>query len=140
MEQILRNYISYKQDDWDLFLSSAEFACNNAVQSSTKNSPFFLNYGKNLRSPGQLLNETNTQVEESNKWLEQLHSSIQLAKESLLDAQMYQEQYVNSSRREEEFKVGEKVLLSTKNFTQDKDKERKSKKLTSKFCIFSISL
>ena len=133
LEQILRNYISYKQDDWDLFLSSAEFACNNAVQSSTKNSPFFLNYGKNLRSPGQLLNETNTQVEESNKWLEQLHSSIQLAKESLLDAQMYQEQYVNSSRREEEFKVGEKVLLSTKNFTQDKDKERKSKKLTSKF-------
>lgn len=50
-----------------------------------------------------------------------------------MEAQNYQEQYVNYSRREEEFKVGEKVLLSTKNFTLDNEKERQSKKLTSKF-------
>ena len=44
LEQILRIYVSYKQNDWDKYLSTAEFAYNSAEQSTTKFSPFELNY------------------------------------------------------------------------------------------------
>jgi hypothetical protein len=30
LEQILRNYVAYRQDDWDQHLATAEFAYNNA--------------------------------------------------------------------------------------------------------------
>ena len=45
LEQILRNYVSYCQDDWDQHLAIAEFAYNNAQQSSTDHSLIFLNHG-----------------------------------------------------------------------------------------------
>ena len=50
LEQVLRHYVAYDQDDWDIHLSAVEFAYNNAVQSSTKETPFMLNYGHHPRS------------------------------------------------------------------------------------------
>ncbi|KAI0994621.1 hypothetical protein K3495_g13560 [Podosphaera aphanis] len=49
MEQYLRSYISYQQDDWVQWLPMAEFAANNQVSSSTKVSPFYSNYGYHPR-------------------------------------------------------------------------------------------
>ena len=46
IEQILRNYVSSHLDNWNHLLAAAEFACNNSVQASTKQTPFFLNYGQ----------------------------------------------------------------------------------------------
>ena len=37
--------MAYNQQDWDTCLSAAEFAYNNTVQASTKETPFMLNYG-----------------------------------------------------------------------------------------------
>ena len=54
LEQILRNYISYCQDDWDQHLATAEFAYNNAQQSSTGHSPFFLNHGHHSIVPANV--------------------------------------------------------------------------------------
>lgn len=46
IEQYLRCYSrSYYHDDWSNWLYLAEFAYNNAVHESTKQSPFFINYG-----------------------------------------------------------------------------------------------
>lgn len=47
MEQYLRVYVNYKQDDWTLLLASAEFAYNNATQSLTKVFLFYAMYGYN---------------------------------------------------------------------------------------------
>jgi hypothetical protein len=41
MEQYLRSYINYRQDDWVKWLPLAEFAYNNSVHSSTGVTPFF---------------------------------------------------------------------------------------------------
>ena len=46
-EQYLRIYCNYQQDNWYEYLSLAEFAYNNAYQSSIKCSPFYANYGFN---------------------------------------------------------------------------------------------
>ncbi|KAH8152704.1 uncharacterized protein LAJ45_02928 [Morchella importuna] len=45
MEQYLRGYVSYQQDDWVKWLAMAEFSANNQVSASTKATPFFANFG-----------------------------------------------------------------------------------------------
>jgi hypothetical protein len=50
LEQYLRCYVNYYQNDWNNYLPLAEFAYNNAFHCSTKVSPFFANYGFNPRS------------------------------------------------------------------------------------------
>ena len=45
MEQYLRCIINYQQDDWTDLLFLVEFAYNNTLHSSTKQTPFFSNYG-----------------------------------------------------------------------------------------------
>ena len=52
---MLRNYVSYEQDDWDHYLTYAKFAYNNAVQSSTGLSPFQLLYGQNPETSASLV-------------------------------------------------------------------------------------
>ncbi|MBW0467489.1 hypothetical protein O181_007204 [Austropuccinia psidii MF-1] len=46
LEQYLRMYFSYHQDDCNTWLPLAEFAYSNSDHSSTKQSPFFTVYGK----------------------------------------------------------------------------------------------
>jgi hypothetical protein len=45
LEQFIRMYCAYQQDDWDILLPLAEFAYNNAPNASTGISPFFANKG-----------------------------------------------------------------------------------------------
>ena len=45
LEQYLRIYCDYHQDDWAQLLPLAEFVYNNTQNSSTRVSPFFANYG-----------------------------------------------------------------------------------------------
>ena len=47
LEVYLRAYVSYQQDDWVDYLPLAEFAFNNTPNTSTKQSPYFANFGYN---------------------------------------------------------------------------------------------
>jgi hypothetical protein len=49
MEQYLRAFTNFHQDDWVDWLPLAEFATNNVVSETTGVSPFFANYGFNPR-------------------------------------------------------------------------------------------
>ena len=51
LEDMLRHFVSPSQDDWDVRLPCCEFAVNNAWNAATDNTPFFLNYGENPRTP-----------------------------------------------------------------------------------------
>jgi hypothetical protein len=44
LEQYLRIYCDYHQDDWAQLLPLAEFVYNDAQNASTRVSPFFVNY------------------------------------------------------------------------------------------------
>jgi hypothetical protein len=50
MEQYLRCYVNYLQDDWADWLPLAEFATNNHASETTGVSPFFGMYGMDPRS------------------------------------------------------------------------------------------
>ena len=45
LEQYLRSYCSYQQDDWVSLLPFAEHAYNTSISESAKASPFEINYG-----------------------------------------------------------------------------------------------
>ena len=45
VEQYLRIFINHRQSDWAEWLALAEFAYNDKEHSSTKQSPFYINYG-----------------------------------------------------------------------------------------------
>ena len=49
LEQYLRMYINYRQNNWAEWLVTAEFAFNNKVHTVTKMSPFQVNYGREPR-------------------------------------------------------------------------------------------
>ena len=51
LEQSLRAYTNYNQNNWDEQLSLLEFSYNNMIHSSTGFSPFFLNYGQHPVTP-----------------------------------------------------------------------------------------
>jgi len=49
LEQYLRMFVDYRQEQWLDWLGTAEFAYNNKVNSSTKVLPFIANNGQNPR-------------------------------------------------------------------------------------------
>src|SRR5258708_40066530 len=58
LEQYLRVYTNYQQDNWSSLLPLAEFAYNNATNETTGVSPFFANKGYHP----SLVAEPNVQV------------------------------------------------------------------------------
>ena len=49
LEQYLRMYVNYRQNNWAEWLAMAEFTFNNKVHTATKSSPFQVNYRRELR-------------------------------------------------------------------------------------------
>ncbi|KAI5304353.1 hypothetical protein KEM55_000105 [Ascosphaera atra] len=47
MEQYLRCYINFKQNDWPLWLDLAEISYNRSLHTTTRQTPFMLMYGYN---------------------------------------------------------------------------------------------
>ena len=58
IEQYLRSYVNYQQDDWSAWLPLAEFAANNHLSEATKQSPFFALHGYHPRATTSLLPAT----------------------------------------------------------------------------------
>jgi len=51
MEEMLRIYATYKQDQWDEYLPAVEFAYNNSKNASTGFTPFELDCGQRPQTP-----------------------------------------------------------------------------------------
>src|SRR3954465_12113045 len=51
LETILRKFVNQKNNNCNEFLQTAEIAINKSKQANTKFSPFYLNFGYNMRLP-----------------------------------------------------------------------------------------
>jgi len=131
LEQILRAYVGYKQNDWDKHLRLAEFAYNNSEQASTGFAPLKLLTGQDPYTPASFLNlaAASSPVPSTEEFLRKLQNSVKAAIDCMALAQDYQAQYANRSRREEEFKAGDKVFLSGNHVTAAFQVKQPSKKL-----------
>jgi hypothetical protein len=131
LEDMLRAYTNYEQNDWDEKLVAAEIAYNNSVQASTGFSPFFLNAGQHPNLPMSLaLREADASSNPSaNELFSAMADALNKAKENLTAAKQRQAAYANEHRREVVFKEGDMVLLSTANLRN----EGRAPKLSPKF-------
>jgi len=109
----------------------AEFAFNNKVHTVTKTSLFQVNYGReprigfNIRKKGK-----NEKAEEFVKEMKKRHKK---ARAALVKSQKKMKRQADRSRKEmEEYRIGDKVLISTKDFSMELMK-RTMKKLMEKF-------
>jgi hypothetical protein len=130
LEQMLRAYTNECQDNWDTLLPYAEIAYNNSRNSSTGYSPFYVNYGEEINLPSNLLadeiNSTNATVEDI---VNDIQTTLKFVDANLQKAQDRQKKYADLDRREESFKVNDRVLLDTADITFTTG----SKKLLDKF-------
>jgi hypothetical protein len=133
LEDYLRAFVGYKQNDWDQYLSMAEFVCNNSRNTSTGYTPFMMNYGKNPDIPWNHMIATNKMLPVVDEFLERMKMIVKIASDTLLEAQRRQEEQSNKHRRNFRFKKGDRVLLSGKNVELAVTRQRKSKKLQPKY-------
>src|SRR5207302_8162920 len=59
LEQVLRNYTTYEQDNWDELLPFAEFAYNNSVNMSTEFSSFKILFDQDVNTWSTIIHTTN---------------------------------------------------------------------------------
>ena len=137
LEQELRAYVSYHQDDWDDRLTLCEIATNSAVQTSTGYSPFYLNYGEEVSLPltQAMQHAASNNNESALQLVQSLHDDLELARSNVEKAQQTQAFYADQHRRDVTFEVGERVLLSTDHIKNDRPTQKLSPKFIGPFKI-----
>ena len=123
-------YINHRQNNWAEWLATAEFTFNNKMHTATKMSLFQVNYereprmGFDIRKKGK-----NEKVEEFAREMKEKHET----RATLVRSQEEIKRQADRSRKEaKEYRVGDKVLISTKDFSMELRK-RTTKKLMEKF-------
>lgn len=115
LEQYLRCFVNYQQDDWSDYLPIAQFAYNNSKHSTTDTSPFFALYGYHPRLSVTLPRTTkdHSPAEERLQKLHDLHAdlkfNIALAQEG--HARFFDRRVISGPQ----YEVGDKVWLASKN-------------------------
>ena len=124
-------YVNHRQNNWAKWLATAEFAFNNKVHIAIKMLPFQANYGRELRMGFDIRKKgKNERVEEFVREMKERHEE---ARAALVKSQEEMKKQADRIRKEaEEYRVGNKVLISTKDFSMELRK-RATKKLIEKF-------
>ncbi|KAJ9522904.1 hypothetical protein QJQ45_023691 [Haematococcus lacustris] len=125
LEEMLRPYISPTQADWPDYLSLAEFAVNNSWQESIKSTPFLVNTGQSPITPMLHSLPDKGRCPEGLSYATWWQEAVAKAKLCMQAAQQRQAAYANQDRRDVHYKVGQMVLLSTKNMRLKPGKARK---------------
>ena len=139
LEQYLRIFCDYQQDDWYQLLPLAEFVYNNAQNASTGVSPFYANYGYHPRSSPRLVvteEVINPRAEELAANIRKIHTQLRSQLES---AQAdYKEKYDRHVKEHPPFAVGDKVWLMRKNIKTNRPSQKLDVKRLGPFKILEI--
>lgn len=113
LEQYLRAFVSYQQDDWSRWLPLAEFALNNQESETTKTTPFMANYGYHPKMGNTTLEHGFSDGEEH---LKEIRDIQDMARSEMLYAQArYQDNADVSRIPAPVFKEGDLVWLDARN-------------------------
>ena len=131
--EMLRKYISEGFQNWEEMLGPVVFAYNNSVHSSTLETPYFLNHG---RDPAMSIDrffippEQNIITPQDYKTLtmKRIFDAFQLVKQNLVQARIDQKEQYDKRACIQNYNIGDKVLLDVKV-----NKEGVSKKFNPRF-------
>ena len=97
---------------------ATEFAFNNKVYTSTKSSPFQINYGKEPRMGFDIRKKGKN--EKAKEFVREMKEKYKKARVALVKSQKEMKRQADRSRKEvEEYRVGDKILISTKDFLME---------------------
>jgi hypothetical protein len=118
LEQYLRAYVSYLQDDWSRWLPLAEFAANSLKSETTGMSPFFANYGFNPRmgfEPTITVKGTPA-TRDAEKFAQTMNEILEYLRSESIAAQARYETQANRHRRPaRQYREGDHVWLDARN-------------------------
>jgi hypothetical protein len=117
LEQYLRCFISYEQNNWVQFLPLAEFAYNNSFHQSTGTTPFYANYAFHPRSDLLTNGKPSSNNPVANDYSEALNAIFDNVQKHLTKAQEDYRTYANQLRQHHQFQIGDQVWLLTKNIS-----------------------
>ena len=107
-------FINHQQEQWPEWLGMAEFAYNNKVHTGTKVLPFKANNGQDPRMGFELRKKG--KYEGAEKFVERIRKVQEKAKVALQKVQEDIKRHADRERGEvEEYRIGDLVLLSTKD-------------------------
>ena len=117
--EMLRKYLDDGFTNWEEMLGAVAFAYRNSVHSSTMETPYFLNHGRDplmpldrfLQPPSLLLVTPNDYKHQTMK---RLYEAFQLVKSNLAKAREEQRAQYDARAEKLEYQVGDKVLLELK--------------------------
>jgi transposase InsO family protein len=117
LEQYLRAYVSYLQDDWSEWLPLAEFAANSAYSETTKVSPFFANYGFHPVMGFEPIHTAESPAaRDAKEFAEHMQKVTDFVRAEMLSAQARYEEAANRRREPaRRYKVGDEVYIDARN-------------------------
>ena len=124
-------FINHRQEQWPDWLGTVEFAYNNKVHSSTKILSFKANYRQDPRIGFEMRRKR--KYKGAKKFVTKIREIQEEAKAVLGKAQEEIKKYTDRKRVEvDEYKVGDLVMLSTKDLKYQMTGKR-TEKLTERF-------
>ena len=114
LEQYLKMFVDYRQEQWPDWLGIVEFAYNSKVYSSTKMLPFKANYGQDPRIGFKVRKKG--KYEGAEKFVMKMKEIQEEAKAALGKVQKEIKKYIDRKRAEvDKYRVEDLVILSTKD-------------------------
>ncbi|KAJ1039978.1 hypothetical protein NDA10_002020 [Ustilago hordei] len=116
IEQYLRMYCNYEQDDWANLLDTAAFVYNNMVHNSIGVSPFFACYGWNPKAHPDIPQRLGVNDPGRFEYLMDGKERCKYLQEQIREAQRRSVDQYNRKHKDIEFKVGDMVYINRRNW------------------------
>ena len=135
LEQYIRLFVNERQNDWDDLLPLAEFQYNNHVHSSTQQTPFMLDTGRNPHM-GFEPHQPPSRLESVAEFQQRMADSLSEARSALTKAKDDMARYYNQRRSPAPtFKPGDRVFLDASDISTTRPSRKLSHRNLGPFVV-----
>ena len=138
LEQYLRAYCNYQQDDWTELLPFAQFSYNDSHQESINATPFYANYGYHPEKESWIIKDASegpANIKEYTDELRELHKSLSA---EMAWSQHRQKEYADKKRTPDpNLLVGSKVWLLKRHIKTTRPSDKLDYKKLGPFSVLA---
>ena len=121
LEAMLRAYVNKRGNDWSEWLPTVEMSINSSVHEATGKTPFEMT-GVDWKDPMSLAmtsgGRTEMASDAAHEVLDGIKTAWEDARQMMTASQVRMKKYADLRRRDEQYAVGDQVMLSTANLAK----------------------